>query len=208
MASSTSAPEALRTLRQRGSVVLGVVAMGSSLGFAILSLASGPASLVFVGLMLLVAAVGWVLLVRPSVVLTLRGVHLNNPLRRTHIPWAQVQDVAARWNLEVSAGGRTYPAWAVASHIERPSRQGLLGSGLLGRRSHLGAAPAPAPSRGATVGSAARLIEEAQREWSQLVAEGRPEVDAAGRVTREWNVADIACLVGPLVVAAVGWLLP
>lgn len=206
MASSTFAPEALRTLRQRGSVALGVVAMAFSLMLAVLSLISGEVSLVFVGFMLFAAAVGWVLFARPSVVLTVRGVHLNNPLRRTHIPWSQVQDVAARWNLEVYAGDQVYPAWAIASHIERPAGRGMLGWGSLGRRSEAEAAAGPAPSRGATVGSAARLVAEARQEWSELVAQGRPEVETGGRVTREWNMPDIACLAGPLVIAAAGLL--
>jgi len=53
MSRSTSAPEALRTLRQRGSIAMGIVAMIVGGFMAVLSLFSGDVSLVFVGVMLL-----------------------------------------------------------------------------------------------------------------------------------------------------------
>jgi len=204
MSSSASAPEALRTLRQRGSMALGIVASVLCLGFVIAALFSGGVSLVFLGVMLLGAAVGWVLFTRPSVVLTLEGVHLNNPVRRTVIPWSQVQDVSARWNLEVYANDRAHPAWAIASHIERPHGAGVLGMGALGRRAETDAGPPP--PRGTTVGSAARLIEDAKEEWAELAASGRPEAVTGGTVTRTWQPLDIAALVVPVVLVVIGIL--
>ncbi len=204
MTSSASAPEALRTLRQRGSMVLGVIATVLCLGFVLAALLSGGVSLVFLGFMLLGAAVGWVLFTRPSVVITLEGVHLNNPLRRTMVPWSQLQDVSARWNLEVYANDRAYPAWAIASHIERPASQGLLGMGSLGRRAELEAGPPP--PKGTTVGGAARLIEDAKEEWSELAAEGRPEAVMGGAVTRTWQPLDIAALLVPVLLVVIGLL--
>ncbi len=204
MSSSPPAPEALRTLRQRGSMALGIVATVLCLGFVVAALLSGGVSLVFLGVMLLGAAVGWVLFTRPSVVLTIEGVHLNNPLRRTTVPWSRVQDVSARWNLEVYANDRAYPAWAIASHIERPHGAGLLGMGALGRRADLEAGPPP--PKGTTVGSAARLIEDAKEEWSELAAAGRPEALSGGTVTRSWQPLDIAALAVPVVLVVVGIL--
>jgi len=202
MTSSPSAPEALRTLRQRGSMALGIVATVLCLGFVVAVLFSGGVTLVFLGFMLLGAAVGWVLFTRPSVILTIEGVHLNNPMRRTVVPWSQVQDVSARWNLEVYAGDRAYPAWAIASHIERPHGQGLLGMGALGRRAEVEAGPPP--PKGTTVGSAARLIEDAKEEWTGLAAAGRPEAVTGGTVTRTWQPLDIAAMVAPVVLIVVG----
>jgi len=204
MSSSPPAPEALRTLRQRGSMALGIVACVLCLGFVVAALFSGGVSLVFLGVMLLGAAVGWVLFARPSVVLTIEGVHLNNPLRRTMLPWSQVQDVSARWNLEVYANDRAYPAWAIASHIERPHGSGLLGMGALGRRADLEAGPPP--PKGTTVGSAARLIEDAREEWAELAAVGRPEAVTGGTVTRSWQPLDIAALAVPVVLVVIGIL--
>lgn len=204
MSRSTSAPEALRTLRQRGSIAMGIVAMIVGGFMAVLSLFSGDVSLVFVGVMLLLVAVGWVLFIRPSVVLTVVGIELDNPFRRTTIPWSHVEDVSPRWNLEVWAGGKAYPAWAVASHIERPKRQGVPGYGKL----ELGAASAETskPSEGATVGSASRLIETAMAEYAQLVAEGDSAAVTGREITREWNWLDIACFAVPVLVALVGFL--
>jgi hypothetical protein len=204
MSRSTSAPEALRTLRQRGSIAMGIIAMVVGGFMAVLSLFSGDASLVFLGVMLLLVAVGWVLFIRPSVVLTVVGIELDNPFRRTTIPWSHVEDVSPRWNLEVWSGGKAYPAWAVASHIERPKRSGIPGYGKL----DLGAAPAetPKPSEGATVGSASRLIETAMAEYAQLVAEGDSAAVTGREITRQWNWLDIACFAVPVAVALFGLL--
>ena len=53
MSRATSAPEALRTLRQRGSVALGVVAMSLGGLMSVLSVFSGDPSLVLIGVMLI-----------------------------------------------------------------------------------------------------------------------------------------------------------
>ena len=202
MSRSTSAPEALRTLRQRGSIAMGIIAMIVGGVMAALSVFSGDASLVFIAVMLLLVAVGWVLFIRPSVVLTVVGIELDNPFRRTTIPWSHVEDVSPRWNLEIWAGGRAYPAWAIASHIERPKRQGIPGYGKL----DLGGTPADSskPSEGATVGSASRLIEGAMGEYAQLLAEGDSAAVTGREITREWNWLDIACFAIPVVIALVG----
>jgi PH (Pleckstrin Homology) domain-containing protein len=204
MSRSTSAPEALRTLRQRGSIAMGIIAMAIGGLMAALSLFSGDASLVFIGVMLLLVAVGWVLFIRPSVVLTVVGIELDNPFRRTTIPWSHVEDVSPRWNLEVWSGAKAYPAWAIASHIERPKRQGVPGYGKL----DLGSTPAdtPKPSEGATVGSASRLIETAMGEYAQLLAEGDSAAVTGREITREWNWLDIVCFAVPAAIALVGLL--
>ncbi|HEU4997310.1 MAG TPA: PH domain-containing protein [Lapillicoccus sp.] len=204
MSRSTSAPEALRTLRQRGSIAMGIIAMVVGGFMAVLSVFSGDASLLFIGVMLLLVAVGWVLFIRPSVVLTVVGIELDNPFRRTTIPWSHVEDVSPRWNLEIWAGGKAYPAWAIASHIERPKRQGIPGYGKL----DLGAASTEGakPSEGATVGSASRLIETALAEYAQLLAEGDSAAVTGREITREWNWLDIACFAVPVAVALVGLL--
>ncbi|MDQ6716120.1 MAG: PH domain-containing protein [Actinomycetota bacterium] len=186
-------------------MALGIAAILCCVGIVLPSALNPEVSLVFTGLMLLGAAAGWVLFVRPSVVLTVHGVHLNNPLRRTVIPWAKVQDVSARWNLEVYADDKSYPAWAIASHIERPQRQGLLGLGSLGPKSTAEAA-APPPSRGATVGSAAALIEDAMTQWSEMRADGRPETVTDGEVVRTWDLPDLVVLGIPVLLTVAGFM--
>ena len=207
MSRPTTAPEALRTLRQRGSVAMGFVGMAMGLVMAVLSLVSGEPSVTLLGFMLLLAGGSWVLFVRPTVVITILGVELNNPFRHTQIPWSEVEDVAARWNLEVYVDGRSYAAWAVASHIERPPRAGILGMGRLGAQARQDAVAMPEPSRGATVGTASRMIETAKEEWNELVAAGDSAVVTGGEVTRTWQWLDIACLVVPALLVVAGLLL-
>lgn len=204
MSRPTSAPEALRTLRSRSSIALGIVAMAIGGLMAVLSVFSGEPSLILIGFMLLLVALGWVLFIRPSVVLTVVGVELDNPFRRTSIPWSHVEDVSPRWNLEVWAGGKAYPAWAIASHIDRPKRQGIPGYGTL----DLGnaAATAPKPSEGATVGSATRLIETVMGEYAELLAEGDSAAVTGREITRAWNWLDIAAFAVPVLVILVGFL--
>lgn len=204
MASTAASPEALRTLRQRGSVVLGVISIVGGVGLAFWSLVSGEPSLVFIGSMLLVAACGWTLFVRPALVITLVGVHVHNPLRRTVVPWDKVDDLATRWNLEVYTGEKRIPVWAIASHIERPRGAGLLGATGLGRKMMADSVPVP---KGATVQTSAASIELAREEWAEMVADGRPEVVAVGEVSRRWDALDIAALVVPVVLVVLGLLL-
>jgi hypothetical protein len=202
MSRSTSAPEALRTLRQRGSIALGIVAMSLGGLMAVLSVFSGEPSLILIGAMLMLMAIGWVLFIRPAVVLTIVGVELENPFRRTSIPWSHIEDVSPRWNLEIWADGKTYPAWAVASHIERPKRSGVLGYGKLGLDETT--VNAPKPSEGATVGSASRMIETAMSEYAELVAEGDSAAVTGREITRAWNWLDILCFVLPALVIVAG----
>ncbi len=207
MARPTTAPAALRTLRQRGSVAMGIVAMVLSGGMAVLSVVSGQASVLFVSSMLLVCAASWLLFVRPCVVITMAGVELHNPFRRTEIPWSKVDDVAARWNLEVWSGERSYAAWAIASHIERPQTGGLFAMGRLGSQAASDADAAPKPNGGATVGSASRLIEDAMGEYADLVADGDSAAAAGqGELTRRWQVLDLALVGVPAILILVGLL--
>jgi hypothetical protein len=186
---------------------MGVIAMVLTGGMAMFSVLTGDLSLIFVGLMLFACGAAWVFFVRPSMVLTMVGVELRNPFRHTRIPWSQLEDVSARWNPEVWAGGRSYHAWAIASHIERPRNSGVLSLGRLGTQARVDEAKAPKPSGGATVGSAARLIETGMAEYAELVAEGDSAVVQGGEVSREWQWTDIAALGAPLLVVLVGLLL-
>jgi Bacterial PH domain len=207
MPGPSAPPEALRTLRQWGSVTMGVIAMVLTGGMALWSVLSGDPSLIFVGLMLFACGASWVLLVRPAIVFTMVGVELRNPFRHTRIAWSQIEDVSARWNPEVWARGRSYHAWAIASHIERPRSSGVLSLGRLGTQASIDAAKSPKPSGGATVGSASRLIETGMAEYAELVAEGDSAVVQDGELTQEWQWSDIAAIGVPLLLVLVGLLL-
>jgi hypothetical protein len=185
---------------------MGVIAMVVTGAMALLTVLSGELSLIFVGLMLFACGAAWVFFVRPAMVLTMVGVELRNPFRHTRIPWSQIEDVSARWNPEVWAGGRSYSAWAVASHIERPRNSGVLSLGRLGTQATADAAKSPKPSGGATVGSASRLVETGLAEYAELVAEGDSAVVQGGELIREWQWLDFAALGVPLLLVLVGLL--
>ncbi len=207
MAQTSPSTEALRTLRQRGSVALGITATVLCVGIVITSVATRTFSAGFDGFMLLGAACGWVLFTRPSLAVSLAGVHVNNPIRRTVVPWARVDDVATRWNLEVYTDtGTSYAAWAISSHIQRPRGAGILGFSAVGQRAVADTANQSPPSDGATVRSAARSVELARDEWTEMVADGRPEVAADGQVTHSWDLADMALLGIPILLIVVGFL--
>lgn len=202
--SSTSSPEVLRSLRQRGSAFLGWLAVVAFGGMALLSIVSGETSPVFLGALVLAATGSWVLLARPRVTITIEGVDLENPIRRTHLPWARIDDVSPRWNLEVWSGEKVYRAWAIASHIDRPKRGSMSSFGGPDAEELKNA---PRPTEKATVVASARLIEDAKEEWNEMVASGHPEARLGGQVTQRWDWADIVALSIPTLVILLGILL-
>ena len=210
MAPTSPSTVALRTLRQRGSVALGIVTTVLCVGIVVTSVVTRSFSLIFDGFMLLAAAVGWVLFTRPSLAVSLAGVHVNNPIRRTVVPWARVEDVATRWNLEVYTDtGASYAAWAISSHIQRPRGAGVLGFGGAGQRfmaESAASAGQSRPSDGATVRSAAQSVELARDEWAEMVADWRPEVSAEGQVTHTWDPTDLALLGIPILLIVLGFV--
>ena len=198
---SSAAPDTTRhTFRQRGSVVLGAVCMLACVGMFIGSLSQ--TNLAFAGLMALATCWSFVLLVRPSLQLSVAGVHINNPLRRTTIPWPLVEDCLSRWNLQVYAGEQVVTAWAISSSIQRPKRLGYAGS-VFGRGLNPADLAGPAP-QAVSAAAVARLIQEGREEWQQEVAAGMLVDDAHAQVVREWDWLDAVLLVAPIVVVVAG----
>ena len=79
--------------------------------------------------------------------------------------------------------------------------------GRLGSQSAKDEVDAPAPSGGATVGSASRLIEDAQAEYAELVRDGDAAATAGeGELTRRWQPLDLALLGVPALLVLVGLL--
>lgn len=205
---STSSAEVLRSLRQRGSAFLGWLTVVLFVGMAVLTLMAGELSLIFLGSMLLAAAAGWVLLARPRVAITLDGVDLDNPFRRTHLPWARIDDVSARWNLEIWSGDKVYKAWAIASHIDRPKRQGggMLGYGSASELADQAEVAAPRPTEKTTVVGVSSMIETALEEWREMVSTDHPNARLGGEVRQRWDWADFAAVGFPILLIVVGLL--
>ncbi|GAA1898852.1 PH domain-containing protein [Lapillicoccus jejuensis] len=218
MPAAAPSREALRTLRQRGSLVLGWLAVVGGYGMALWSLVSGEPSLGFIGGAALVGSLGVVLFVKPSLTISLHGVHVRNPLRRTVIPWVRLQDVGTRWNLELYFQGATgadgerpdrhVTSWAIATHVQRQRGGGLLGALSPRRLEQVTQREAePAASRGTTVGSAAQSVEVALQEWREMVADRRAEVSTEGEVERTWEGVDLLAVLLPLLLIAVAVVL-
>jgi hypothetical protein len=191
------------TFRQRGSVALGGVCMAACLGMLALSVTAPD--LLFSGFMLFGVTVPFVLLVRPSLQVSVAGVHVNNPLRRTIIPWPLVQECLARWNLQVYAGDQLVTAWAISSHVDRPRSSGLQILGMFGR-SRLDMSEST-PAESVSAPRMARLITEAREEWDEAIADGSLVPDGPGTIVRTWQPVDFALLALPLVVVLAGFVL-
>lgn len=189
------------TFRQRGSVALGAVCMVACVGMFLGSLSQ--TNLAFVGSMALATGWSFVLLVRPSLQLSVAGVHINNPLRRTTIPWSLVEDCLSRWNLQVYAGEQLVTAWAISSSIQRPRRAGLYPGGPFGRGLPPVDSTGPAP-QAVNAAALARLIQEGRQEWREEVAAGLLVADGQAQVVRAWDWLDAMLLAGPLVMLVGG----
>lgn len=98
--------------RSRGSVVLAAIVIVLAAVLAVSALVVGwpPSSAVAF------AAVGWgawVLYVRPCVILYEDAVELRNVARDVTIPYGAIDDIDTRFQLNITARGRTYRAWAL-----------------------------------------------------------------------------------------------
>lgn len=79
-----------------------------------------PPTALVVGL----AALGWVLFLRPSVRLHEDGVVLGNVVTDTTVPFAAVEEVTHQWSLELhDRDGRRHGSWAVPVKRERVRRR-------------------------------------------------------------------------------------
>lgn len=153
----------------------------------------------FVAWVVLSLAVAWVLFVRPAVLLDEDGVTIRNVVRDVHIPWVKVTDVECRWSLKVFAGDRAYTAWAISPQ----GRPKVAAGGLLGimpRRlntfANAGAHPSTASPK-VTASTVARVIEQAQEEYSEALARGTVTSPADAQVRVTWVRMALAILLLP-----------
>jgi hypothetical protein len=196
-------------LRPLGSALLGGSVAVIFLIGAVMAWGEG---VTFVAVLVTAAMALVVLLVRPFVRLTLGGITIHNPFRRTVVPWTAYEDVSAQWNLVVYAGPLAVKAWAIAAKVRRRGGSGVLAafsSGALKERLADPGPPAPVHRPGSlptTAGPAAVLVENLHVEWQELVRDGLLDPDPLAPVTRRWDPLDIALVGVPLVVALVSRL--
>ncbi|WP_131105342.1 hypothetical protein [Ornithinimicrobium sufpigmenti] len=73
-----------------------------------------------------IAAVAWVLFLRPHVRLHSDGVLIANIVTDSVVPFAAVEDITHQWALEVhDTQGRKHSAWAIPVKRERARRRGI-----------------------------------------------------------------------------------
>jgi hypothetical protein len=123
--------EPLRVYRTLPARVIGWSMAAAAVALAVLTvvdLAAGRQSQVLapVALVAGVAAVAWVLFLRPAVRLHADGLVVINVVTETTVPFAAVEEVGHRWALEVrDVRGRTHSAWAVPVRRDIVRRRGI-----------------------------------------------------------------------------------
>jgi hypothetical protein len=124
-------------------------------------------------------------------------------VRDVHIPWPVLTDVSSRWNLKITAGDRTYNAWALSSEVERRGRAsgGMFRMPIPGRlHGVVNADPKPSTTvPKATAQSVALLITSAKQEYDGAVARGELPPAPGTSVEVTWVPLAIAVLLLPAV---------
>ena len=197
-----------KTFRQRSSQLLALVFIAAALILiaSMLRSWSTDGSPLFLSILLLGIAGAWALFLRPAVVVDQQGVTLRNIVRDVEVPWQELTDVEARWNVKVFAGERGYTAWAVSSQLERPKSAGGgifgggLGQGALARYTReLTSGAAEPGGRKVTTRSVADVIEDTKAEYAAAVFRGEITPPADARVSVRWVPLALALLALPAV---------
>lgn len=132
-----------------------------------------------------VAAVCWgmyLVLVRPSVVVTLAGLELVNPFRRHTVPWSAVRTLSSRWQLRVElTDGRTLVAWGAPTSGRGRAPRDRDRTGLAASRPVIALPP---------VDQQVREWVDDRRERAQLRGDAPPA--AGGEVESNLDVLPIA----------------
>jgi len=198
-------PTMQHVYRQRSSV--GLAAVCGVTGLILLgSLArnwAGYPRPLFVAWVIFGMAVAWSVFVRPAVLLDIDGVLIRNVLRDIHIPWNRLTGVSSRWNLSVSAGDKSYSAWALSAQPERPKRApgGMFRLPTPGRLE--GVSTADARSRSVvpkvTAQTVARSVRAAKEEYDDAVARGQLPATSEVPVRVTWMPLVIVVLLVPAI---------
>lgn len=149
-----------------------------------------------------IALLIWIVLIRPSVVLDQRGLHLHNLLRDVTIPWHHVDLLESRWNLKVfTPEGKGYSAWAISAQRPKGAAAATTGSiPLLGRRM-------PDPStmelteRPGSAGDIASKVRVAREDYDRAVKRGAVEADHGPVVIRPAILPIVALVTAAVLIA-------
>lgn len=185
----------VRTFRQRGAVATGwfLIAVFVVVLVAI-SVGAGPELSACLLLLAVIGAV-YLVLIRPAVRISARGVKLENLLRDVDLTWPAVDMLEDRWNLKVvTPDGTAYSSWAISA--QRPKMTGGVSQTAGGSLVPTGTSDVPLGQahRSASAGAVAAAIDEAKVDYERAVTGDRIEPQQAA----------VRRAVSP--VAAAGWL--
>lgn len=201
----TSGPltgEVLGTYRTLPSRVIGLLMVATAAVLAVLTLADvarghDEGLLAPVALVVGIAAMAWVLFLRPRVRLRSDGVELANILTDSVVPFCAVEEITHQWALEVHDDeGRRHSAWAV------PVRRELRRPGKLDDFEQTTRARG---SVGTTAQGVADVAQRALQRWR--LDGGGIAGEPAARPSRRLSVPAVAVLAAAVLLAALAVIL-
>lgn len=129
--SSPSGAEPLRVYRTLPARVIGAVLLAAALVLTVMTVIDvmdghRQGVIAPVAFIAGVAAIAWVLFLRPKAVLYADRVELTNILTHSVVPFSEIQDVTHRWSLELNdTAGHRHSAWAVPVRREMTRRRNI-----------------------------------------------------------------------------------
>lgn len=199
----------MRTFRQASAYRVGWVLIGVCALLAVLfTVRSGAFEVESMAWLLAVALLIWVVMVRPSLILSTEGIGLRNLVRDIDISWPVVDLVESRWNLKVyDAQGHSWGSWAISA--QRPSGRGMRPAGTGGMGLFPGRMTVPEPgdtgmrNPSASAAAIADQIRDAQEDYARALRQGAMAPQEARVTVRPaWpSIAAIAVAVILIVLA-------
>ncbi|MHA3947063.1 PH domain-containing protein [Cellulomonas bogoriensis] len=186
-----------------GRVLTVAVAVLCGIGLATAALDDPAAALRYAPALVLPAALVWLLLGRPAVVVSDGGVDLRNVVRTVHLPWTAIERVDTKYALTLETAYGTYAAWAAPA----PGRASTLGAGPqdlahLPESTYIGGGARPGDLITSASGQAAAHV---RRRWEELHEAGHlddPRLER-GRPQVTWHLLPAATVLGLAALAVI-----
>ncbi len=154
-------------------------------------LTGGGGDLWVIGALLLVGALGYVLLLRPSLTLAKEGLLIVNPFREVRVPWHLVEELRTYWSLQVGTPAGRQTVWALSASRHQ-TRAGM--------RRKLYADPQDVESVAQLIGA----VQDSQD--GPHLQDGRDLTDQLGEVVVAWSPLSVGLVGIPLVLLLAGLL--
>lgn len=160
-------------------------------------LTGGGGDLWVIGALLLVGALGYVLLLRPSLTLAKEGLLIVNPFREVRVPWHLVEELRTYWSLQVGTPAGRQTVWALSASRHQ-TRAGM--------RRKLYADPQDVESVAQLIGAVQDSQDGPHLQDGQHLQDGRDRTDQLGEVVVAWSPLSVGLVGLPLVLLLAGLL--